>query len=126
MRTRAIPRGCDATPVGAAPQQVQLLVTAPAVGDVVLEVMPQRDGELAGKSYDGDAPHASLLGADALAEPTGQRTVGLVAQPHPGASIIVVRARGLPALLIPARPPAGGCATGCRSSRDSCRPGGGW
>src|SRR6266446_5751667 len=62
MRTRAIPRGCDATPVGAAPQQVQLLVTAPAVGDVVLEVMPQRDGELAGKSYDGDAPHASLLG----------------------------------------------------------------
>ena len=47
MRTRAIPRGCDATPVGAAPQQVQLWVTAPAVGDVVLEVMPQRDGELA-------------------------------------------------------------------------------
>src|SRR5258708_758005 len=46
--------------------------------------MPQRDGELAGKSYDGDAPHASLLGADARAEPTSQRTVGLVAQPHPG------------------------------------------
>ena len=48
-----------------------------------LEVAPERDRQLARHGDDGDAPHASLLVADALAEPLGERAVGLMPPPQP-------------------------------------------
>src|SRR5271166_5759596 len=49
-----------------------------------LDVAPERDQQLSRHRHDGDPPRASLQRADALAEPGGERTVRLVAQPQPG------------------------------------------
>lgn len=53
----------------------------PLGNDAGLEVAPERNGEFARHGDDGDAPHAPLLVADALAEPLGERAVGLVLHP---------------------------------------------
>ena len=51
-----------------------------AMGDVSRE----GDKQFAGERYDRDAADPAALGANALAEPTAESTVGLVSYPHPG------------------------------------------
>src|SRR5712671_4393860 len=48
------------------------------------DISPEGDEQFAGERDDRDAAGPAALGANALAEPTAESTVGLVPHPHPG------------------------------------------